>query len=222
MVDCIVSVGAGGTYPKGVDRLERSLLQHGFDGEMILYRELPPGAPTHAAIPYAMKLTALKIAEDRGYRSLLWLDASMVCIRNPKDMFDEIAEKGYYLSRSGWNCAQSVSDACLELFGVTRDQAELWPECASGTVGMDLNTAIGREFFDRWYESSLNGAFNGSRDHDNQSSDPRFKFHRQDQSAASLIANQMGLYMYDPHHFYCDLNDNMEPSIIFYRHGLYR
>lgn len=39
--------------------------------------------------------------------------------------------------------------------------------------------------------------FNGSRE-TRGGLDPRFYNHRQDQSPASIIANQMGLYIHDP------------------------
>lgn len=219
MGDCIVSVGAGKWYPRGVDRLERSLLYHGYPDALVLYRQLPDGSPTHEQIPYAHKLVAIQHAVEEGFRRILWLDASIVCVRNPKDMFDHIGHTGYYLYRSGYNCAQSVSDKCLDIFGVTRDEAEAMPECASNVVGFDLNNPIGQEFYQRWNRAAFDGSFNGSRLHDNQSQDPRFQFHRQDQSAASLIANQLGMTIHDPGHYCCDYNPRMPESIIFYRGG---
>lgn len=222
MTDCIVSCGAGKWYAQGVDRLERSLIYHGFAGATILYRDLPPGAPIHQQIPYAMKLTALKAAVDRGYQRILWLDASIVCIRNPSDMFDWIGHHGTYLYRSGYNCAQSVSDACLDNFGISRNQAELMPECASNVVGFDMGNPTGKKFFDWWHESSLDGSFKGSRDHDDQSRDPRFLFHRQDQSAASLIAHWLKMDIQPAGHFAQDYEPVMPQSVIFHRQGLAR
>lgn len=218
--DCVVSAGVGAWYPRGVKRLERSLIYHGYPDAMELWTDLPPGSPTHQQVPYAMKLRALEIAVEHGYKRLLWLDASIVCVRDPKDMFDEIGHVGYYLYRSGYNCAQSVSDACLRVFGVTRDQAEAMPECASNVVGFDLGNPVGMEFYWRWLKASRDGSFQGSRQHDGQSQDPRFLFHRQDQSAASLIANELGMHMHDPGHFCRDYGPNMQESTIFYRKGL--
>lgn len=229
MKDCIVSAGSGKWYPEGVDRLERSLLYHGFSGALELFSSMPNGpnqkpipahAPTHQKIPYALKLTALAIAAEKGYQRILWLDASIVCIRNPSEMFDWIGDQGHYLYRSGYNCAQSISDACLEKFGLTRDEVEPWPECASNVVGFDLNNPLGAQFFDRWHAASLDGSFNGSRQHDGQSQDPRFLFHRQDQSAASLVAHQLGIPIHAAGHFAQDYEPKMPESVIFYRQGL--
>lgn len=229
MSDCIVSAGNGLWYPRGVDRLERSLIYHGYPDALRLFSSDPKGkhqhpipehAPSHKAMPYGLKLTAIELAVREGFTRILWLDASIVCVRNPKDMFDHIGHHGYFLYRSGFNCAQSVSDACLEKFGIDRDTAEGINECASNVVGFDLNNPIGKSFYERWYASSLDGSFQGSRQHDNQSQDPRFLFHRQDQSAASLIAYQLGMHVEDPGRLCCDYNPTMAPSIIFYRQGL--
>jgi len=220
MKTCIVSCGVGGWYPRGVDRLERSLIYHGYDGDMLLYKDLPPGSKSHAEMPYGMKLSALTAAVAMGYQRILWLDASIVCIRYPKDIFDAIGHDGHYLYTSGYNCAQSVSDACLKIFGITRDQAEKIPECASNVVGFDMSNPIGREFYERWLKASQDGSFKGSRQHANQSRDPRFLFHRQDQSAASLICHQLGITLHNPHELCCDYSPKMPESIIFYRLGL--
>jgi hypothetical protein len=99
MNTCIVSAGVGKWYPQGVARLERSLVYHGYAGDMMLYTDLPPGSPTHEQMPYGMKLAALKSAVDLGYERILWLDASIVCIRHPKDMFDAIGHEATTVPR---------------------------------------------------------------------------------------------------------------------------
>jgi len=104
-----------------------------------------------------------------------------------------VSNQGYFFWGSGENCAQTVSDDCLKLFGLTRDEAELIPECASSVFGINLNTYIGREFAERFIKYTKQGAADGSRQHDNQSQDPRFKYHRQDQSVASLVMNELGM-----------------------------
>lgn len=221
--DLIVCAGVGGRYPEGVDRLEASLMYHGWSAkDMLLYRTPPPNIKAYRGYPYCLKLAALKAAVDSGATRILWLDASIVCVRNPQPMFDHIGTHGYFLYRSGYNCAQSVSDACLDAFGISRNQAELMPECASNVVGFDLSNPTGRRFFDWWHESALDGSMEGSREHAGQSADPRFLFHRQDQSTASLIAYWLKMHMEDPGNFACDYMPTMPPSIIFYRHGLYR
>jgi hypothetical protein len=48
----------------------------------------------------------------------------------------------------------------------------------------------------RFFQAAKDRAFAGSREHGGQSQDPRFLFHRQDQSAASLIAGTSGMRLH--------------------------
>jgi len=146
----------------------------------------------HTTIPYHFKTMMLNRYRN-DYRELLWLDTSMYPIKNPEPLFSKIDEQGYYFSESGFNCAQSVSDACLELFEISRDEAEKIKEVSSGCVGINMDSEIGRNLLDMWTDYTNKGGTKGSRFHDGQSKDPRFLFHRQDQSVLSLCAYKLGL-----------------------------
>ena len=50
-----------------------------------------------------------------------------------------------------------------------------------------------RAIVEAWIRAGRDGAFRGSRGHGGQSTDPRFKFCRQDQSAMSLILGKSGV-----------------------------
>ena len=191
MTHCIVNVGVGGWYAKGTARLRRSLIEHGYPGAILTWEDsLPPGSPSHQDNPYAMKVYAIEHALEQGYRQVLWLDSSVWCIRHPKFHMQEIDLKGYYLFHSGFNCGQWTNQACLDHFDVTREQADSIPMLASGVLGVNFDTEIGREFFARWKNAMLAGVFRGS-----------WSDHRHDQSAASLIAHQLGMTQH-PHQVY--------------------
>lgn len=148
----------------------------------------------HVEVPYCFKTNILDmIRSEDNYRFLLWVDSSMYFIKPPTELFKRIEEQGYYVSESGYNCAQSVSDACLKLFGKTRDEAQTIKECSSGCVGIDLESEIGKNLLQLWRMYTEYGGTKGSRFHDNQSKDSRFLFHRQDQSVLSLCLNHLGL-----------------------------
>jgi len=130
----------------------------------------------------------------QGYTQILWLDAPIVAVRDISPVFDLIQKHGYLTMQNGvWNCAQTVSDACLRYFNVSRDEAEKVSECQSGIMGFDLNNPNGKTLLEKFIQAHKDGAGNGSRFHDNQSSDPRFKFHRQDQSVLSLSSHVLNL-----------------------------
>lgn len=192
---CIISCGVGGWYPKGVTRLERSLHFEGWPGGMIFWKDEYPPQPcyTHDQVPYYFKIAAFEEAFRRGYTHLMWLDSSFWCVKNPVKIFDLISDQGYFFFSSGYNLAQSVNDRTLEAVGMTRDEAENAIEWATGCVGIRIDNPDGKALYDLWKQYMDKGLSIGSRLHDNQSSDPRFLFHRQDQSCFSLAAYKLGL-----------------------------
>ena len=113
-------------------------------------------------------------------------------------MFDIIYDKGIFAFRSGYNCAQTCSDAALAHYGFKRDEAEQLPEIASGMVGINIDNPNGKVVFDLWREGQRAGLFKTNRQHDlADSADPRFLHGRQDQSILSLAIHKAGLYVND-------------------------
>jgi hypothetical protein len=195
MTDCIINVGIGHWYPKGSERLHRSLIYHGYHGDILIWKDtLPEGSPTHEENPYAMKIYAFQYAIDQGYTNILWLDSSVWCIRYPRIHIEAMGREGYYLFSSGdFSCAQWTNDNCLDYFGITREEGKDIPMLASGVLGLNMDTEIAREFFAQWKNAMLAGAFKGS-----------WQDHRHDQSAASIIAHRLGMrqHAHQLHEYY--------------------
>lgn len=189
----IISAGVGGWYPAGVRRLVRSLNFEGWGGDILTWEDYPPNCPTHDEIPYYLKIAAFEEAIAQGYTHILWVDASFFAVKNPMPMFDIISEQGFWFFSSGYNLAESVNDNALYHFGKTRDEAEHQTEWASGCVGIRMDNPNGKKLYERWKYYMDMGLSKGSRLHDNQSADPRFKFHRQDQSCLNLAIWELGL-----------------------------
>lgn len=206
---CIISCGVNGWYKAGVERLEKSLMFHGFAGDTIFWKgEYPPNCPTHEQSPYAMKVWAFREAFNRGYTNVMWLDASMWNIKNCIPIFDIINEFGVFGFRSGYNCAATAPDNLLAYVGITRDEAESIPETASGIIGINYSNPDGKKVFDYWAELCDNGLFNNSRTHNPaESSDPRYLHGRQDQIAYALSIYKAGL------------NFNYEDYVAYYNNG---
>lgn len=190
----IISAGIGGWYAKGIERLERSLNFVGWAGEVKTWKnEYPPNSYYHEDVPYYFKIAAFEWARKNNYTHVLWLDASFWAVKNPMPVFDLICDQGYYAFRSGYNLAQSVNDNALEEAVLTRDEAELVNEYASGCVGFDFTQQKGLNLYHLWKIYMDRGMSKGSRNHDNQSTDERFLFHRQDQSCLSLAMHEFNL-----------------------------
>lgn len=190
----IINCGVGGWYGHGSRRLRKSLNFVGWAGSEIIYAdEYPPNSYSHDTYPYYMKIAAFEEAIRQGYTHILWVDSSFYAVENPVKMFDIISEQGYYFFSSGYNLAQSVNDRALAAVGLSRDEAETVNEWASGCVGIRIDNPDGFALYTRWKELMDAGLSQGSRLHDNQSADPRFLFHRQDQSLLSLACWELGL-----------------------------
>jgi len=79
--------------------------------------------------------------------------------------------------------------------------------------GVNLDNPDAKDFIEKWIQSAMDGQFEGSRLHDGQSSDPRFMFHRQDQSCASILANQKEFYIY-PANYYSSYYQPEQPETV--------
>jgi len=217
--NCIVNAANGYWYPRGQKRLQESLIYHGFSGDFIPFIGWA-NDNYDKECPYNVKASAIEEAIKMGYESFLWLDCSVWALKNPDKIFDKINDEGMLMLTSGYNAAQTCSDKCLQYFGVTRNQAEQMPDASTGVFGFNINHPKGKEFITRWLQSAKDGAFAGSREHDNQSQDPRFLFHRQDQSCASIICGLMGIQMHNYGEYASYYTPKMDESIVFAIQGM--
>lgn len=188
-----ISAGIGLWYSTGAERFKGSLIQFGAPADCKIWvNDWPPAKIAREPI-YNIKAVAFEWALNQGYETIIWADASVWAITPVNRFLDDLARKGYWLGQSGHRASQTCSDACLQYFGIDRDQADKIHDCATGLFGVNVNHAAPRRFIERFIKAGHDGAFAGSRKHGGQSKDPRFLFHRQDQSAATIIASQEGL-----------------------------
>ena len=173
--------------------------------------------------PYADKIMSIYNAYKNGYKYILYLDCSIKAIKSTEPIWNYIEEKGYYLYESGENCAQTCNDHCLSCYGITRDSAENMIEGATNVFGISLETDFGQQFIEDIAKSVSNGAVNGVKNPTEEqrlmeSADPRFKYHRVDQSVISLVAGKLNLPMEQEGHFVSrweNAERTMNENIIF-------
>jgi hypothetical protein len=212
-----VNAGFGAWYPKGSERLERSMIYHGCSHEMLFTREA--FAKMDTSKPYRIKYHAVKQAIEQGYTHIIWLDCSLWFTRSPNELMDKLNHDGGFFIHSGYNLAQTCNDNDLTFGKLNRDEAELLPEMWTCIFGFNLLTDKGQKFW-HYVEEAFNvGVFDTPRDHANGSADPRYLHARQDQTAVSLAYYLTG---YDcaipPNGIVTDYKHN-EHSLIF-RQGL--
>jgi hypothetical protein len=207
----ICTVAYLGWYRRGVARMiqEFERVSPGYEIQAWV-NTLPPGTPpviedgiTYTG--YAAKPRAMRCAMASGADVTLLLDASVYPIRHIEPLIDFIHGHGYYLAPAGFTIGEWTNDWILERAGLTRDEALLIPDVASGIVGLD-NSERSKEVVKRWCRMTLWPKFGDYHSNSNAadkrhhyrnvgpvSDDPRCSGHRQDQSALSIIAHQMGM-----------------------------
>lgn len=190
---CFINAGISAWYNLGSSRLKGSLLEKGFDGDLLFWIDEWPDMAFPRDCVYTVKAAAFAVALSRGYETIIWGDSSIQARKNTAPFTEHIKEHGYWIGGSGHNAAQTATDAQLQYFGVSRDWAANVHDCATGLFGFDVTRADMRAVLNDWIQAGRDGAFNGSRKHGGQSNDPRFLYGRQDQSAMSLILGKHGV-----------------------------
>jgi len=234
MKKCIVSVcdKNSGVYAKSLDRLEESLDRHAKGIDRLIWRgSLPPGSPTHQAVPYGFKAYALMEAKRQGYDLVIWADANTWLIRDIDPVFDYIEKHGYmFLANYGeagiigkWS-----SDACIAAFGKTREEAFEMKEIMACCFGLDLRKENCNKFLQKYYDCASDGVtYLGAWHNDKHqvSVSDKVKGHRHDQTVASLTLHELDmldwLVPYESFLYYWDDNwGNVKSSIVFFKRGM--
>lgn len=208
---CFINCGIGEWYSTGSDRLKASLIANNFQGDIFIWKDWPE-IPFPRGTIYNCKAAAFQQVIDAGYTTIIWADSSIYAQTDVMPFVERVIKVGLWIGQSGYNAAQTCSDKCLEYFGISRNHAERIPDTATGLFGVNIEKPFAREFIETWIRAGREGAFNGSRLHAKQSRDPRFKFHRQDQSAASVILGKNMIKLADFSEF-CGFKWDFYPSI---------
>ena len=187
METCIINVGVDYWYPKGTKRLKETLIENGWNGDMLIDTDYPDNSPIHEINPYAFKVFQFEKALSLGYKKIFWMDCSIVSSPNPNKIIEIMNENPCYFVKNGQSVGQETNDYTLRYFQIKRDDAMELPQICSGFFGLDFDTELGQNIFRSWKHACANGCFKGNRVHDKRDSkDPRFLHHRQDQSSLSL------------------------------------
>jgi hypothetical protein len=213
---CVISLGAGRKgFTKSLKRLQESLLRVNFKGDFLGWDdELPEGSPTQFQAPMAFKTFCFLEAKRRGYEEILWIDAPIVALRSLDPIFKMIGDRGYitFTNNYGQSLGQWSSDEVLNLHNISRDDAMLIPETPTSAIGLSMQSELGKKFLDRWHQMTTDGLTcrginEPIRSLDDYyaiawnkecrvSKDPRVGGHRFDQTAAGIIAHQLGMPPY--------------------------
>lgn len=194
----VVSVGVDKHYPASVARLRESVSR--FSPNIPCHDfidRLPAGSPEHADAPYAFKGYALNDAISKGYKTLLWADASIVAVKPIEPLMERAEVDGVVLFHCGWSVGEWSTDQSLVALGITRDEARQMPLIAGTAFALCVDHPFGNSFFSAFMEfcESRHEVFRGpwTNAHGGVSGDDRVKGHRHDQVVLGYIAHKMGI-----------------------------
>ena len=196
MKHCIVNF-SNGYFKKGQDRLVQSLKENNYQGDIITFNEYEQvGSCSHQEVPYQFKVYAIEKARQMGYDIVLYLDASMVAIKDVMPVIFYIIEKGHLMELCGFSAGQYCSDICLNEFEISREDAFEISLYSAGFTGLNFQQSDSKLFFERWlYFASQKTTFIGDWNNNQKqcSQDERCLGHRHDQSVASILSHIIGL-----------------------------
>ena len=191
----ILNTSIGGWYPKGAARLQASLRDVGYTGNIQCWiNELPPNCRPHSVIPYHFKPMAFRWAVEHGYDIAIWMDSAVYAIRDIQPLIDIIESEGHLLFRNGWTSGEWCCDDCLEPLGITREQSFTYPHIMACVMGFDLNNTTSLESLSKWLEVAPK-AFQGPWNNNDKtcSQDERVLGSRHDQTAMSIISTDLNM-----------------------------
>lgn len=191
-------------YEKGQLRL-RGSLEDKTDADILFYsKESEVGARSHRESMYGFKPKAFQQAWIMGYRKIVWLDASIVAIKDLNPIFEAIEKDGYFFQDSGWMNSRWTPQHVKDYFGT--DEGKM---ISSGVVGLNLENQMAINFLYLWLKAMGAGMFNGSHD-----------VYRHDQSCASLIIQNLGLKITDNNTFWNYGKEPMHDGIVALADGI--
>lgn len=197
---CIVNY-ADGVFLRGQKRLKESLVSCGYTGDFLFLSDSDKERfPLHEDSPWAFKPLAIREAFSKGYEYVLWLDSSIICIRNPKQVFSKIMNQGFYfVTLNNDSFGEWCSDYALEELGIGREESYTFDELNAAIVGFNKNNGTACDILDEWCSFALSGkAFRGlpkeyelaatfNNNNKQCSTDIRVKGHRHDQTVLSYL-----------------------------------
>jgi len=210
---CIINVATPGrdNYLGGQQRLAESLHKWGYKRNAIFWKgEYPPDSPTHAEVPYGFKVYAFKEAQRRGYKKVIWLDASVWAVGPLGPVFALLEEKKWIMEYAGHKISQWINENALKYFNLTRAEGQVMLMYGNGGfLGLNFDEPKCNEFLKQWEDACVGGAFNGS-----------WSDHRHDMTCGSVIACRLGMTYQPAGKFLSFGNVKKRPEVVFCCQGM--
>ena len=187
-----------GNYLKQMARLENSLRQTGFEGNIKTLNDYGHiGSKLHNEVPYQFKAFSIEKARQEFGGLILWCDSPVYAKKNIDAVFKYIEKNGFlFFDNIGYSVGDYTSDICLKYFAIDRNQAFEIQMVMACVMGFDFSNPKANEIFEEYLQlAKEEETYMGSWTNVNAevSSDLRCKGHRHDQSVISLILHKHGI-----------------------------
>ena len=211
---------------------KEDLAKYSFSGDFLFWdKEYPDGCPTHQEVCFGFKPFCFDSAREKGYRYVLWFDASIKVKHPIGPRFECIREDGYLIFEEEHSVGEYCTDEALGPLGITRKESFAMPSAWAGVIGLDLENERSVDFLIQWRERASDGiTFSGFKWSGvkgwriTASQDPRVNGHRFDRTAASVIAIKLGMdnwktkdvyftYLDDEREFVRELQENRRRTV---------
>lgn len=170
-------------YPRGLKRLVNLIAQSDFKGHILYHLggwpNVEGGSLRLAHVPYAFKVSALKEAEQLGFKRGFWLDTAIKPYVSLNAIFEIIEQKGYFIMGNSHMIGPYLHPDVANAFAIPFEETFQIPICSAGITGIDFTNKTGSQILHKWYQAACNPI--------------AFFSPRSDQNALSIILYQMGL-----------------------------
>ncbi len=147
------------TYVQQLETIPQKLQEAGFNG-YIYY--LVGGFPNptgreikFAGVPYCFKVLAMQEAHNLGFNNILWVDSSIVPLRNLMPIFDQMDRDGCFLLdyvNPEYNLRFIFPQTREILKKTTGSDVVLSPHISTQVWGLKMNTDKAKKFLNTYYK----------------------------------------------------------------------
>lgn len=139
--------------------LIHSLKQTGFKGH-ILHRiggwpNMEEGCLEHCHVPYGFKACAFLEALHRGYRQALWLDSSVIVLKDLDPLFSWISSHQSLYRHSYYPIEPYVNPLIEKAFQLEKPHWQHFSHIATGVIGLDLTNPTVQKMIGNWHQTVL-------------------------------------------------------------------
>lgn len=165
----------------------------------------PPGCKPHSDVPYQFKPYLFKLAAERGYEHIIWMDSTVKMQQHPKKILDHIETNGVAVwDNWGHPLKFWIADKAVKNLGMTELELGICPQIMACVIAMDVTHEHTKKILEDWINISNDGeSFQGMGD----SVRPEYRGHRHDQAVLSYLVWKKqipfipyGSLCYPPHH----------------------